>query len=181
MYKRLSTLIFLLVCTVGVARAQLAGTTLQLSGQASIPLGDFKSEVSPGYGANLRIMQKFESLKGYLSLEGGYSNFKLKFPPLGVKSHIYTIPVLLGYRYQFGGFSLEPQAGVSFNQAVASTRSNRVTANFTGFSWAAGVNYNIPQFTHIEFGIRYQQTVPFKDGLNEGFLGLRLGYNLGLR
>lgn len=163
------------------AFAQTHDNVLQLGVQGSLGTGDFRKDVSPGYGGSLKYMRSLGDPENYITLEAGYDNFRLKVAPKDVNPQIHTIPVLIGYRRSlFKQFRVEPQAGISFNKAIASYRGQFASASFTGFSWSAGASYAIAGLNDTEIGLRYQNTIPLNDGLKMGYVSIKLAYNFDL-
>jgi hypothetical protein len=80
------------------------------------------------------------------------------------------IPVLLGYRHNFNGLYVEPQAGYG-SYAVKTSLGD---ASDGAFTWAVGVGY---AKNGVDIGARYQSGQ--KDG-SISLIGIHLGYNFTL-
>jgi hypothetical protein len=158
--------------------AQKGNNQLQVSGHVGIPVFDMADGAKTGYGGALRGFLGIGDKPQQISFTVGYSRFAVKGLPTGAEAHLSTLPVLLGYRYFLGGFFLESQAGVGFNNVnVKASNGNTADLSKTSFSWALRAGY---QISNIELSAAYQNTG--LDDANEdiSFIGLHLGYNFRL-
>lgn len=150
---------------------------IQISGQASVPLGNLADIIKPGFGGAAKGVYGFSDKPQSFTLEAGYNQFGVKNIPSGASAHYSSVPVYGGYRANLSGVVLEGQAGVAFNHIAGSGPGGNASANQTAFGWAFSAAYLYRSF---ELGLRYQRSEGAKDATVISFLGVRLGYNISL-
>lgn len=176
MKKVLFSLALFLGLAIG-ANAQKGNNIIQLSGQVNFPTSDLADVVKTGFGFAAKGMYGFSLRKQQVTLEAGYNRFQVDVAPGGIDANYSAIPIYTGYRYSFGGFHLEPQAGLSINRIAASSGSRTVYSSQTNFAWATSVGYS---FKFMELDVRYQSS-ELKDSKEDlTFIGVRLAYNFAL-
>ncbi len=87
------------------------------------------------------------------------------------------IPLLIGYRHNFDGIFIEPQAGyMVIGAKMNSAEEGTMTDSGGLLSGALSIGYVFDK--QVEISARYQ--VAGKNGSNLNLFGLRLGYNFSL-
>ena len=138
-----------------------------------IPTGKGASETTKiGFGGSVKGLFGIGSA-GQITLTSGYMAFGSKNLPDGYKANLSVIPVIAGYRQNFSGFYVEPQAGVGFINEKDKYQGESGTVSATKFTWAAGVGYVL---NNIDLGARYQRS-EFEDG-SIGLVGIKIAYNI---
>ena len=85
------------------------------------------------------------------------------------------LPILLGYRHNFNGLYVEPQAGYGSYGAKATYLGTETKTSDGAFTWAVGLGY---AKNGVDVGVRYQSGT--KDGDNISLVGIHVGYNFTL-
>ena len=150
-----------------LSQAQKGNNQIGVAFEAGIPVGDFGNAVKTGFGGSLKGLLGVGEA-GQVTLTAGYTTFTFKDAS---DVHFNIVPILLGYRHNFSGFYVEPQAGYgsyAFKQSGVSVSTGE-------FTWAIGLGYAMSGF---DIGARYQAAS--KDGSTTGLVGLHVGYNFSL-
>ncbi|MCG2613550.1 porin family protein [Terrimonas sp. NA20] len=174
--RSLSTLICLLILATS-AQSQKGSNQLQISGHIGFPVFDMADGAKTGYGGYARGFLGFSDKPQQVTLTVGYSRFPVKGLPAGAEANLSTTPVLLGYRYFLGGFFLESNAGVGFNNVHIKTTNASTDLSKTSFSWALRAGYRI---NPVEISVAYQNTGLDSQNEDISFVGLHIGYNFQL-
>jgi hypothetical protein len=154
------------------ARAQSGTIKIGIGGEAALPTGDAASMVKTGIGGSAKALFGIGNA-GQISFTTGYNTFSGKDLPKGDKATLSMIPFMAGYRQNFGGFYVEPQAGIGMMKAKETYEGESKTNSATRFTWAAGIGYII---SNVDLGIRYQSYE--SEGGHFGFAGVKLAYNI---
>lgn len=156
-------------------RAQKGVNKLTLAADVGIPTGDYGEIANIGAG----VMGKFlfgVSPAGQISATTGVTFYGAKSDFIGqdVKLTMRVIPILGGYRHNFNGLFIEPQAGVGIFGATAKYMGESESDSDSGFAWAIGFGFTKNNF---ETGIRYQS---FENDGSLSLIGIHVGYNFSL-
>jgi len=167
---------FGLASFIGV-NAQKGNNQIGVGADVAIPVGDFGDAFKTGYGGTVKGMYGVGT-GGQITLTSGYTTFTAKDLPSEVDVKAGIIPILLGYRQNFSGFYVEPQAGYGiYTSKVSGMGSGNDGSDSNGaFTWAAGIGYVLKQ--GLDLGARYQSG--HKDGNTTGLVGFNLRYNFSL-
>lgn len=159
------------------ANAQKGHNQIGIGPEVAIPVGDFGDGFKTGFGGSVKGMLGVGTA-GQVTLTSGFTSFKAKGLESGEKFNASIIPILLGYRHNFNGFYVEPQAGYGIYGSKVSGMGNGFDgSNSTGaFTWAAGVGYAMQQ--GVDIAARYQSG--HKDGSSTGIVGFTVRYNISL-
>lgn len=176
MNKKLRSLAALVVLTIS-AYAQKGNNVLQVSGQVNFPLSDLADATKTGYGFAAKGMYGIGMKKDHVTLEAGYNRFQVDVLPGGIDGYYSVVPVYTGYRYTYGSFNFEPQAGIAFNKIAGSAGGQTAGDTKTSFAWATAVSYSLKS---MELGLRYQSSEINDSKENLTFVGIRIAYNFTL-
>lgn len=173
-YLTILGVILLSVCSF----AQRGNNQIGLGAELGLPTGDFSDYGKAGVGLSVKGFYGVGTA-GQITLSSGYMLFGVKTAVKDAleadKITLSLIPILAGYRHNFGGVYVEPQLGYG---VYASRIKGGVfdSKNSEGmFTWAAGAGYC---YQGLEFGIRYQSGS--KDGVTNALFGFRIAYNFSL-
>lgn len=158
------------------AGAQSKTNFIGIALEAGIPTGDFGEAVNPGFGGALRLLFGV-SESGQISATTGYTGYKVKSLPAGVKAHYSIVPIMIGYRENLNGFYLEPQLGMGVYGAKASFNGQSDSSSDSAFTWAAGFGY---AKNGVDIGVRYQSGKLKDAGSPFSVIGIHIGYNFQL-
>jgi hypothetical protein len=157
------------------ANAQSGNNQIGIGIEGGIPTGKDASETTKiGIGGSIKGLFGVGNA-GQVSLTTGYMAFGAKNLPEGYKANLRIIPLMAGYRQNFSGFYIEPQAGVGFISEKDEYQGESETMSVTKFTWAVGAGYVI---SNVDIGARYQRS-EFEDG-SIGFIGIKVAYNIPL-
>jgi len=171
MKKIVFSLALLIVVSVA-AHAQSGTFKIGIGPEGGIPTGDAGDAVKTGIGGSVKALLGIGNA-GQITFTTGYMTFGGKDLSDGEKASLNVIPFMAGYRQNFGGFYVEPQAGVGMMKVKDSYNGYSETTSATRFTWAAGIGYVI---SNVDIGVRYQSYE--SDGGHFGFAGIRLAYNI---
>jgi hypothetical protein len=159
------------------ANAQKGNNQIGIGPEVAIPMGDFGDAFKTGFGGSVKGMFGVGTA-GQVTLTSGYTTFKAKGLESGEKFNTGIIPILLGYRHNFSGFYVEPQAGYGVYTYKASGMGSGLDgSNSSGaFTWAVGIGYAMKE--GVDIGARYQSGE--KDGSSTGLIGFTVRYNFSL-
>jgi hypothetical protein len=158
------------------AKAQIGNNEVQIAVQLALPVGELSDLASRGDGGSVKGLWGIGRGPQQITAEVTYTFFDLRDEWLGQGTGAFYggFTIYGGYRYRFGNFFAEPQAGVasySIN-AYNSITQRGIDQSKAYFSWAAGGGY---QWRNFELGTRYQSAmVSNSESIN--FVALRLGY-----
>src|SRR5690606_28591574 len=101
--------------------------TIGVGAVVALPMGDFSDAYNIGFGATGKV---FYGLNDNADITGtlGYLRFGMEETQY-VNGHVSMIPIMFGYRHDFGGFYAEPQLGV----VAVSSKVDSVDFGFGGF------------------------------------------------
>jgi hypothetical protein len=166
--------------------SQKGTTQIGVAADIGVPIGeDFRGTddegFKTGFGGVARVLFGVGTA-GQITGTMGYSSFKMKGSTDDEKITMGISPFLLGYRHNFNGFYIEPQAGFATYKLKASiTGVGAGSTSKGGFTFATGVGYVVNGF---DFGVRYQSgSVKFEEAdesVSISLIGFRIGYNFTL-
>lgn len=171
MKKLLFSLAFIIVASIA-ANAQSGTIKIGIGAEAGIPVGDAKDALKTGFGGSAKALFGIGNA-GQVTFTTGYSAFKGKNLEEGYKATLSVIPLLAGYRQNFSGFYVEPQAGVGIIGEKDEYGGQSETGSTTKFTWAVGAGYVI---SNVDIGVRYQRSEA--DGGNFSLVGIKVAYNI---
>jgi hypothetical protein len=177
MKKVLLVAAFIVAGFIG-ANAQKGVNKIGVGADFGIPTGDFGDLSKLGIGGYAKALFGIGTA-GQITFTTGYTSFGWKDEYkdlLGVeKASFNVIPLMAGYRHNFGGFYAEPQVGYNIFGARAKAGGETESDSEGMFAWAIGFGYVVNNF---DIGTRYHSM--HKDGDSEAFVGIRIGYNFNL-
>lgn len=168
-----------ILCMVCLANAQEKGFHgIGVGAEVALPLGNFGEAYGIGFGATGKAFYGITE-KGDITGTLGYLHFGMKEESELMSGSMGMIPIMFGYRHDFGGLYGEPQIGlmmlrskVTFNDDMGLGLSSMSgTHSTTKVSFGLGGGY---AFGDWDLGARFQLV----DNLN--FIGVRIGYNFSL-
>lgn len=166
--------VFVLTLFSSMTFAQTGFHKYGVGAEVGLPMGNFGNAYGIGFGATGKV---FYGLNDKSDITGtlGYMRFGMKKDNDMISGSMGMIPIVLGYRYDFGGLYGEPQLGftvlkskINFDDMGLGLSGLSGTGSTTKFSLGLGGGYD---FGSLDVGARFQ----IIDNLN--FLGLRLGFN----
>ena len=152
-------------------KAQSGKNQIGIAFEVGLPMSDFKDVAKTGFGGSLKYLHGVGTA-GQVTLTSGYTVYNAKDAVSTFLDHTSIIPILLGYRHNFSGAYIEPQAGYGIYGSKFGSESNSDGA----FTWAIGVGYAMEQ--GLDIGARYQSAS--KNSATTSLIGLHLGYNFSL-
>lgn len=155
--------------------AQSGNNQIGVGLDIGLPIGDFGDAANVGFGGTIKGLLGVGTA-GQVTLGTGYTSFKAKGSTSTDKAHLSIIPILLGYRQNFSGFYIEPQAGYGIYGVKEKVSGVSVSNSEGAFTWAAGVGYAMAQ--GLDLGVRYQGAT--KDGDNTSLIGFHARWNFSL-
>lgn len=171
--------LFLAILSIGlfstISSAQKGNNQVSVAGNISVPTGDFGDYSNIGFGGMVKGLYGVGK-SGQITLTSGYVTFSGK----DVYEHLLSadkitqsvIPVLAGYRHNFHGFYVEPQAGYGLYAGKIKGGIFDGTDTEGAFTWAAGAGYVLKG---VDFGALYQSG--HRNGTSKASIGLRVAYN----
>jgi hypothetical protein len=156
-------------------KAQSGKNQIGIAFEVGLPMGDFKDAVKTGFGGSLKYLHGVGTA-GQVSLTSGYTIYNAKDVPSGYTVRSSIIPILLGYRQNFSGVYVEPQAGYGIYGSKFKGGGVDESNSDGAFTWAIGVGYAMEQ--GLDIGARYQSAT--KNSFTTSLIGLHLGYNFSL-
>ncbi|HUH47022.1 MAG TPA: hypothetical protein VLZ54_07730 [Arenibacter sp.] len=153
--------------------AQEGFHAIGVGAEVALPMGNFGDISNVGFGVTGKV---FYGLNDNADITGtlGYLHFGLDDTNY-VSGNISMVPIMFGYRHNFGGFYAEPQLGLVALRSKLDTNYGfglyGGSYSETKFSLSIGGGYAMGDW---DFGLRYQLV----DNFN--FLGLRVGYNFSI-
>lgn len=163
------------VFAIGFAHAQTGKNQIGIAFEVGLPMGDFKDAFKTGFGGSLKYLHGLGTA-GQVSLTSGYTTFNAKDVPSGYTVRSSIIPILLGYRHNFSGLYIEPQAGYGIYGSKVKGGGFDESNSDGAFTWAIGLGYAMEQ--GLDIGARYQSAS--KNNSTTSLIGLHLGYNFSL-
>lgn len=167
----------LVLCAVLAANAQKKGFhTVSAGVEIAMPLGDFGEAYGMGFGATGKAFYGITE-QGDITGTLGYIHFGMKDVSESMSGSMGMIPIMFGYRHDFGGLYGEPQIGLMSVKTKVSFEGTGLgalgsgSASTTKISFGLGGGYT---FGDWDLGARFQ----IVDNLN--FIGVRIGYNFSL-
>jgi hypothetical protein len=166
-----------LTCISVLSYAQQGFHKVNVGAEVALPLGNFGKAYGVGLGATGKAFYGI-SEQGDITGTLGYMRFGMKDANDMMSGSMGMVPIMFGYRHDFGGLYGEPQLGlmllsskVKFNDMGLGLSGLSGTHSQTKVSFGLGGGY---MFGDWDLGARFQ----IIDNLN--FLGLRIGYNFSL-
>lgn len=157
-----------------------SGIQLSVGAQGGLPLGSFKDAYDWSIGGN--VQADFPILKNdlYAVVNAGYNNFFAK-EGVGTGKDLGVIPVSAGLKYYFPTTNLYVQgtAGVG----ILANKDDVAADKSTSFIYSPQIGYllNLGGRNALDIAVKYESDSKIYDGgKSSNFLGLRIGYNLGL-
>jgi len=155
------------------ANAQTGNNQIGIAFDAGIPTGDFGKAFKTGFGGYVKGLLGVGTA-GQATLTVGYTSYKEKNNTgFDMKSSI--LPILAGYRQNFSGFYVEPQAGYGSYGSKVTINGTESSGSDGAFTWAVGLGF---AKSGVDLGARYQSGT--KSGSSISVIGLHLGYNFSL-
>lgn len=165
-----------LISAIGFA--QSGNNQIGVAAELGFPTGDQADGTKLGIGGTVKGLYGIGTA-GQITFTTGYQIFSAKEEIKDLleadKVSSSVIPLLAGYRHNFGGFYVEPQVGYGIYGSKIKGGMFDGSDSEGAFTWAAGVGY---VFNNIELGARYQSA--HKDGSSQAFFGIRVGYLFSL-
>ena len=154
--------------------AQSGTTKIEIGPELSIPVGNAKDVLKMGFGGSAKALFGICNA-GQISLTSGYITFKGKDLYSGEKASLSVIPLMAGYRQNFSGFYVEPQAGAGLILIKDENGDESEKSSSTRFTWAIGAGYII---SNVDVGVHYQRSEA--NGGNLSYVGIKIAYNIPL-
>jgi len=145
------------------------GTDLSIGVEAGVPTRDFADGWKLGLGGSAKVAFNVVN-NGYITVNAGYISFAGKGTGITSLPSLNLIPLKAGFRYNFGGFYVEPQLGWTIAKLKGSDNSE------ASFTWAPNVGVMIHKV--IDLSARYESFS--NDGNTTAHVGFRLAYNFNL-
>lgn len=164
----------LFIAAFSVVKAQKGNNQIGVAAEVGIPTGDFGDAFKTGFGGSVKGLYGVGTA-GQITFTTGYTGYKAKESTSDYKATWGIIPLLAGYRHNFSGFYLEPQAGLGIYTAKVTILGQSGSDNTSAFTWAVGAGYAM---NGVDVGVRYQGAS--KDGDNISLIGIHVGYNFSL-
>lgn len=169
-----------LYLSCSVAYAQQGFHTVGVGAEGALPLGDFGEAYGIGYGATGKAFYGISEI-GDITGTLGYMRFGIKESSDFMSGHIAMIPIMFGYRHNFGGFYGEPQLGFVNLKSKIKMDLGGLEEFFGGFGSGSSSTTKFSLglgggmlFGDWDLGARFQ----ILDNMN--FLGVRIGYNFSI-
>lgn len=165
------------VCMSVLGYAQTGFHKVGVGAEIALPMGNFGSAYGIGFGATGKA---FYGLSEKADITGtlGYIHFGMKNVNNMMSGSMGMIPIMFGYRHDFGGLYAEPQLGlmmlrskVTFEESGFGLSGMSGTYSTSKISFGLGGGYT---FDDWDLGARLQ----IVDNLS--FLAVRIGYNFSL-
>jgi hypothetical protein len=145
------------------------GSSISIGAEVGVPSGDLADGWKLGLGGSAKAAFNVTN-NGFITVSAGYISFSGKDAGFGIKMPAMNlIPLKAGFRYNFGGFYVEPQVGYTIAKAKGGDSDG-------GFTWAPNVGYMINNM--IDLSARYESVS--LDGSSLSHLGFRVAYNFSL-
>lgn len=154
--------------------AQSGKNEISIGPEVGLPTGDFGEAFKLGIGGSVKGLFGIGTA-GQITATVGYTSFKMKNSTDELNITTGLLPILAGYRHNFGGFYVEPQVGYGIMRVKAKMMGESGSDSEGALTWAAGAGY---QVGGIDLGVRYQSST--KDGGSVGFFGLRVAKSFSL-
>ena len=168
--------LLLLIAVVAIAllsKAQKGNNQIGVAFEVGLPMGSFGDGVKTGFGGLVKGLYGVGTA-GQVTFTTGYSSFKWKNLGADESGSSWILPILLGYRQNFSGFYVEPQAGYGDFGDKYKVSGQSYSASSGAFAWGATVGYAKNGF---DGGVRYQGLS--KNG-TVSVIGIHIGYNFTL-
>lgn len=183
MDKRLWLFLLFLVLA-GATSAQKAANQFRILGEGGFPVHE---EFQSGWGAYLKFLYGV-GRNGQATLTTGFSKFRASATLIGwngERSHLRTIPFLVGYKHTIKGFYVEPQAGYGELGGRDYIGGDWARQSVGAFYTSLGAGY---EYQRWDVGVRYQGAKG-AEGVSAGswhrrffeFVGVHIGYTLWQR
>ncbi len=173
--KKFFLAIVLFTAVTAGANAQQGSKQISAGVELAIPTGDFGDYTKTGFGINGKAIFGV-SEEGNITATTGLQMFGYKGYS---KSNLTVIPILGGYRHNFGGGAkglyAEPQIGAGIYLSKFGTGYYKDRDSEVNFTWALGGGY---VYQNFDFGLRYQRAQA--DGDGAGLFALKVAYNFPL-
>ncbi len=156
------------------AHAQSGTTKIGIGAELGAPIGNAKDVLKMGFGGSAKALFGIGNA-GQITLTSGYSTFSAKGLDDGEKASLSIIPLIAGYRQNFNGFYVEPQAGAGLILEKDENGYGSEKGSTTRFTWAVGAGYVI---SNVDVGVRYQRSEA--NGGNFSYVGIKVAYNIPL-
>lgn len=181
-YMKKTYCVLALTCISVLGYAQQKGFhTVGVGAELALPMGDFGEAFGIGFGATGKAFYGI-SENGNITGTVGYLHFGMKEESEFISGSMGMIPILFGYRHDFGGLYAEPQLGLMMLRSkvtmdfgdlgdILGGLGGSGSASTTKISFGLGGGY---VFGNWDLGARFQ----IVDSAN--FLGARIGYNFSL-
>lgn len=154
-----------------IAFSQTGNSSIGIRAEVGFPVGDFGDSYSTGFGGSAIGLFGIGTA-GQISIRSGYMKFKYDVANIDASSNL--IPIMAGYRQNFSGFYLHPEAGVGM---LGFKVSGGESEHETKFGWAIGAGFARGP---LDGGVRYERINTNFNDIQFSFIGLHLGYNFNL-
>src|SRR5690606_14854445 len=160
-----------------VVNAQKEGFhTIGAGAELAMPMGDFSNAFGIGFGATGKV---FYGISDEADITGtlGYIHFGMKDESEFMSGSMGMVPIMFGYRHDFGGFYGEPQIGLTIVSSKITMDDMGMGFGGSGSSSTSKLSLSLGggyMFGDWDLGLRFQ----IVDNLN--FIGARIGYNFPL-
>lgn len=154
--------------------AQSGKNEVSIGAEVGLPMGDFGEAFKTGFGGSLKGLYGVGTA-GQITATVGYTAYKMKGSIEEIDMSTGILPILAGYRHNFGGFYIEPQVGYGIIRVKAKFLGESESESEGAFTYAAGAGYQVSGF---DFGVRYQAST--KSGDSFGLFGIRIAKSFSL-
>lgn len=166
----------LLGATLTVNAQEEGFHTVGAGAELALPMGDFSQVYGVGFGATGKV---FYGISEAADITGtlGYLHFGMKEEHAMMSGHMGMVPIMFGYRHDFGGFYVEPQLGLTVISSKITMDGMDLGFMESGSSSTTKLGLGLGgghRFGNWDLGLRFQLV----DNLN--FIGARIGYNFPL-
>jgi hypothetical protein len=171
--------VLVLALVSSVSYAQQGFHKVGVGAEVALPLGDFGEGFGIGFGGTGKA---FYGISEQADITGtlGYLHFGMKDESEFMSGSMSMIPIMFGYRHDFGGLYGEPQIGLMMVKS-------KVKMDFGGLGDIFGDIGGSASTTKISFGLGggyvfgdWDLGARFQIVDNANFLGVRIGYNFSL-
>lgn len=170
----------LILCTLlalNVSAQDKGFHTINAGVELGLPIGNFGNAYGIGFGATGKALYGITE-QGDLTGTLGYIHFGMKNTGASMTGSMGMIPIMFGYRHDFGGIYGEPQLGLMIVKSkINFDGMGGGMAGFGGSASSSKVSVGLGggyMFGDWDLGARFQ----IVDNLN--FIGIRVGYNFAL-
>lgn len=168
---------FTVAAVIAIASASFAQTgnnQASIGVEVGLPTGDFGELYKAGFGGAAKYLYGVGTA-GQITGTLGFTSFKAKGSQDELSASIGILPILAGYRHNFSGLYVEPQAGYGILRSKVKLLGESESYSEGSFTWALGAGYQVSGF---DLGLRFQSSP--KDGGSLGFFAFRIAKSFSL-